>query len=63
MKIKYLVWLRNIVLILLVGRLVYYLVQRFYYGFAVEFGSVGTTASIGALILLQYVIGKQTEKK
>ena len=62
MNAKYLVWLRNLMLLLIAGELGYFLIQRVYYAHAVEFNSAGITASAGALILLQYAIRRQTEK-
>ena len=63
MKTKYIVWLRNIVVVLFIGQLGYFLIQRLYYGLAVEFSTLGICTSAGALILLQYSIRKEAERQ
>ncbi len=63
MKTRYLVWLRNLVVVLLVGQLGYFLIQRLYYGLAIELNAAGICVSAGALILLQYSIRKEAERQ
>lgn len=62
MNVKYLIWLRNIILILFVAQLGYFLVQKFYNGVAVEWKSSSVLYPGATLVILQYLIRKQTDK-
>lgn len=63
MKVKYLIWLRNVMLILFVAQLGYFLIQKFYNGVAVEWKPSSILYPGATLVILQYLIRNQTDEQ
>ncbi len=66
MNVKYLIWLRNIMFVLFVAQLgyfIYLIYQRFFIGVRVEWNSSSIITLAVALGLLQSAISKQTTKE
>ena len=62
MAVKFIIWVRNLMLVFLVAQLGYFLYQKFYKGMDVEWSS-SIIAPVVPLILLQLSINKQTRKE